>query len=96
MILESPVFPVAEGDEVTLRCSYKEMYAESSTSNFSTKFYKDGYFIGIQPAGLMTIKNVEKSHQGLYKCEYPSKGESLQSLLAVKGDDGTLNTASVW
>lgn len=83
VILESPLRPVEEGENVTLRCFYKEDYNDDSTSNFSARFYKDNVFIGRKIPGELTLK----AEEGFYKCQHPSKGESQQSWLAVKGED---------
>ncbi|XP_023202850.1 uncharacterized protein LOC111611212 isoform X1 [Xiphophorus maculatus] len=80
VILESPLHPVEEGENVTLRCFYKEDYNDDSTSNFSARFYKDNVFIGRKIPGELTLK----AEEGFYKCQHPSKGESQQSWLAVK------------
>ncbi|XP_053199166.1 low affinity immunoglobulin gamma Fc region receptor II-like [Scomber japonicus] len=84
VILESPALPVKEGDTVTLRCFYKEKYAERSTSNFSAKFHREDGLILPQPTGQMTFP-MSKSMEGLYKCEHPTKGKSPQSLLVMRG-----------
>ncbi|XP_053199215.1 Fc receptor-like protein 5, partial [Scomber japonicus] len=76
VILQSPVLPVMEGDDVTLHCKTK-------TSNLPAGFYKDGSLIWTDPAGHMTIHNVSKSDEGLYKCHISSHGESPSSWISV-------------
>ncbi|XP_053199244.1 Fc receptor-like protein 5 [Scomber japonicus] len=76
VILQSPVLPVMEGDDVTLHCKTK-------TSNLTAGFYKDGSLIRTEPAGHMTIHHVSKSDEGLYKCNIRSHGESPSSWISV-------------
>ncbi|XP_053199216.1 Fc receptor-like protein 5 [Scomber japonicus] len=76
VILQSPVLPVMEGDDVTLHCKTK-------TSNLPADFYKDGSLIRTEPAGHMTIHYVSKSDEGLYKCDISSHGESPSSWISV-------------
>ncbi|XP_044198113.1 Fc receptor-like protein 5 [Thunnus albacares] len=76
VILQSPVLPVMEGDDVTLHCKTK-------TSNLPADFYKDGSLIRTEPAGHMTIHHVSKSDEGLYKCNISSHGESPPSWITV-------------
>uniref|UniRef100_A0A8P4GA68 Immunoglobulin domain-containing protein n=1 Tax=Dicentrarchus labrax TaxID=13489 RepID=A0A8P4GA68_DICLA len=78
VILESPVLPVTEGDAVPLRCRSK------SSSVYIADFYKDGLFIGTGPIGEVTINNVSKANEGLYKCSISDFGESPESWLAVR------------
>ncbi|RVE60769.1 hypothetical protein OJAV_G00184750 [Oryzias javanicus] len=83
VILESPVYPVTEGDAVTLRCSFKEEH--QSSSNFSANFYKDGEFVGEGTGGRMVLTPISKSEEGFYTCEDSSrKIMSARSWLAVR------------
>ena len=82
VILESPVFPVMEGHNVTLSCTTK-----TPTSSVSS-FYKDGLLIETAPtAQIHNIYNVSKSDEGLYRCSVSGLGDSPESLLAVRGED---------
>ncbi|KAG5261131.1 hypothetical protein AALO_G00300390 [Alosa alosa] len=78
VILESPVHPVTEGDHLTLRCRYRYQ-----PSNISADFYKDGTLLQTSTTGEMTIPAVSKSHEGLYKCSNPERGESPESWITV-------------
>uniref|UniRef100_A0A3B4TFQ1 Ig-like domain-containing protein n=1 Tax=Seriola dumerili TaxID=41447 RepID=A0A3B4TFQ1_SERDU len=82
VILESPALPVTEGDDVTLRCRNK-----TPASDLTAGFYKDGVFIRNSTTGNMTIHNVSKSNEGLYKCNISGAGESAESWLTVRGEN---------
>ncbi|KAI9527234.1 hypothetical protein NQZ68_032815 [Dissostichus eleginoides] len=76
VILQSPVLPVMEGDNVTLTCRTKE------ANNLLTDFYKDGVSIRTESDGHMTLLHVSRSDEGLYKCRVQNK-ESPESRLSV-------------
>lgn len=81
VILQSPALPVMERQTVTLRCRTK------ASSNLPADFYKDGHFIKTGYTGEITIHNVFKSSEGLYKCRSSGlQGESPESWLAVRGE----------
>ncbi|XP_047241810.1 low affinity immunoglobulin gamma Fc region receptor II-like isoform X2 [Girardinichthys multiradiatus] len=77
VILQSPVLPVMEGDDVTLSCQTK------TSSNLSAAFIKDGSLIRTEPAGHMTLHHVTSSDEGLYKCNISGHGESPSSWISV-------------
>uniref|UniRef100_A0AAX7V9F7 Ig-like domain-containing protein n=2 Tax=Astatotilapia calliptera TaxID=8154 RepID=A0AAX7V9F7_ASTCA len=77
VILESPVVPVMEGEDVTLSCRSK-----MNSSTFTADFYKDGLNISSSSKGIVTIHKVSKSDEGLYKCSI-SGAESPESWLNV-------------
>ncbi|XP_030287103.1 low affinity immunoglobulin gamma Fc region receptor II-like isoform X2 [Sparus aurata] len=85
VILQSPVLPVMEGDDVTLTCT-------TNTSNLPAAFYKDGSFIRTEPTGHMTIHHVSRSDEGLYKCNTISDGESPPSWISVTGKPATTSS----
>ncbi|CAI5660757.1 unnamed protein product [Oreochromis niloticus] len=78
VILQSPVLPVMEGDDVTLLCK-----TDTTSSNLTAAFYKDGSLIRKQPTGHMTIQHVSRSDEGLYKCDISGHGESPSSWITV-------------
>ncbi|XP_068433883.1 low affinity immunoglobulin gamma Fc region receptor III-A-like isoform X1 [Clinocottus analis] len=79
VILESPVLPAAEGDDVALRCRNK-----TTSSDLTADFYKDGVFIASGSAGNISIFNVSKSDEGLYRCSISDAGDSQESRITVR------------
>ncbi|XP_066500493.1 Fc receptor-like protein 5 [Hoplias malabaricus] len=80
VILESPVHSVSEGYSLTFLC----LYRSTKSSLLPADFYKDGVLLQKQTTGEMTIHKVSKSHEGLYHCKHPEKGESPQSWISVR------------
>ncbi|XP_014827507.1 PREDICTED: protein turtle-like isoform X3 [Poecilia mexicana] len=87
VILQSPVLPVMEGDDVTLSCR-----AKSPAHNLPAAFYKDGSFIGDGPSGHMTLLHVSSSDEGLYKCSISGQGESPSSSISVEEKPSTTSS----
>ncbi|XP_067436717.1 low affinity immunoglobulin gamma Fc region receptor II-c-like isoform X2 [Thunnus thynnus] len=82
VILESPVLPVMEGDDVTLSC---KNINTTSSSNLTTNFYKNGFLMATSSTGNITIHSISKSDEGFYKCNISGVGQSPDSWLAVRG-----------
>ena len=86
VIMESPVLPVIEGSDVTLRCWYKNKTTGIPSSDLPADFYKDGSLIRTESTGQMTIHNVIKSDVGFYKCHISDLEESPEGWLDVRGE----------
>ncbi|KAM4565506.1 sialoadhesin-like [Fundulus diaphanus] len=84
VILQSPVLPVMEGDDVTLSC-----HTKTAPSNLPAAFYKDGSLIRTEPAGHMTLHHVTSSDEGLYRCSISAHGESPSSSISVSEKSAT-------
>ncbi|KAK1889988.1 Fc receptor-like B [Dissostichus eleginoides] len=82
VILQSPVLPVMEGDDVTLTCRTKMADPPSAD------FFKDGVSIRNESDGHMTLHHVSRSDEGLYKCRVQGN-ESAESRLSVSGKPTT-------
>lgn len=76
VIIQTPVQPVTEGQNVTLRC-------KTSYNLNHTLIYKDG--VNISDYNLM-MESVTKAREGFYKCINPTAAlESPESWLSVRG-----------
>ncbi|KAM4565013.1 Fc receptor-like protein 5 [Fundulus diaphanus] len=89
VILQSPVLPVMEGDDVTLSC-----HTKTAPSNLPAAFYKDGSLIRTEPAGHMTLHHVTSSDEGLYRCSISAHGESPSSSISVSVKPSTNTSTS--
>ncbi|XP_047674869.1 Fc receptor-like protein 5 isoform X2 [Tachysurus fulvidraco] len=81
VILYSPVHPVTEGHDLTLRCLFRNKKIPGS----GVDFYKNDSILYSQTTGEMTISNVSKSDEGFYHCKHQERGESLKSWVSVRG-----------
>ncbi|XP_062403994.1 uncharacterized protein LOC134094480 [Sardina pilchardus] len=80
VILESPVHPLKEGEQLTLSCSGRK----SVKSNLSATFYKDGLHVANQTSGTITVPNISKKDEGSYVCEDEHKRRSPGSWVSVR------------
>ena len=83
VILESPVLPVMEGHQVTLRC-----LSRSPASNLTAAFYRNDSLVATEPSGHLTISQVTRADEGFYKCRLSDVGESPSSWISVTGQTG--------
>ncbi|XP_026013300.1 high affinity immunoglobulin epsilon receptor subunit alpha-like [Astatotilapia calliptera] len=90
VILEIPVQPVMEGENVTLHCRKKD-----ANSSYTAEFYKNGFSIGSSSSGNIMTPNVSKSDEGLYKCSIADGGESPESWLTV-GSHPTVHSVKIY
>ncbi|KAM4565492.1 high affinity immunoglobulin epsilon receptor subunit alpha-like [Fundulus diaphanus] len=90
VILQSPVLPVMEGDDVTLSCETR-----TAPSNLPAAFFKDGVFIGNETSGSLTLHHVTSSDEGLYRCRISDHGESPSSRISVSDKPPVTPSASM-
>ncbi|XP_029975944.1 uncharacterized protein LOC115409080 isoform X2 [Salarias fasciatus] len=83
VVLQSPVLPVMEGQDVTLGCR------TSAPSTLSAEFFKDGVSMGTESTGHMILRHVSRSAEGLYRCSFRGVGESPPSWISVSGNHKT-------
>lgn len=93
VILDGPVLPSTEGDNVTLSCRCKGP-AAAEESCAPAEFYRDGVWIRTSTTADMTLHNFSWSDQGVYWCKVNGVGESPESWLAVRGTEKLI--LSVW
>ena len=93
MILQSPVLPVKEGSDVTLRCLSKTKTTKKASSALPADFYRNGSLLSTESTGQMTIHSVSKSDEGFYKCHISDLGESPESRMEVKGETGCVTNS---
>uniref|UniRef100_A0A8P4G002 Immunoglobulin domain-containing protein n=1 Tax=Dicentrarchus labrax TaxID=13489 RepID=A0A8P4G002_DICLA len=84
VILDVPARPVVAGYDVILHCR-----KEKTQAKHIADFYKDGVKLGTWYENNMTIHNVSKSDEGLYKCRISGAGESPESWLSVLNQNET-------
>lgn len=80
MLLQTPVGPVMERDDVTLHC--KRNYSGPSSADF----FKHTLLVGTSSAGHMTIRNFSKSDESAYKCRDSQHRESPPTWLQMHGE----------
>ncbi|XP_068164359.1 uncharacterized protein [Antennarius striatus] len=84
VVLETPTVPVWEGDNVTLRCLYRNRTTKKFTTKFRMVFYKDDRQKFVTNGASVTLPTVTKADEGLYKCRHPKEGLSPTSWIGVK------------
>ncbi|XP_034412823.1 low affinity immunoglobulin gamma Fc region receptor II-a-like [Cyclopterus lumpus] len=80
VVLESPVRPVTEGDNVTLVCVCR---LSRCRGGVPADFYRDGLLVRNSSSGVTTVLGVSKADEGLYRCEVSGAGVSPESRLTV-------------
>ncbi|XP_029931577.1 uncharacterized protein LOC115376226 [Myripristis murdjan] len=89
VVLESPVYPVTEGDSVTFRCINRNKKLISIAD-----FYQNGKLIKNKTKGEMTLHAVSKSDEGFYMCK-GSGSQSACSWMAVNPAASNLEKPSI-
>ncbi|KAM9424079.1 uncharacterized protein KZ484_003230 [Pholidichthys leucotaenia] len=80
VMLQTPVLPVMEGDDVTLTCR-----TNTPSSKPQADFYKDGSHIRQEPAGYMILRRISRSDEGQYRCDMSGNQQSQTIWISVRG-----------
>nr|XP_046237055.1 uncharacterized protein LOC124054744 isoform X2 [Scatophagus argus] len=86
VILDGPVLPVTEGDDVTLSCRRR---VRTSACVLTADFFKDGVLIETSSTGNLTLRTVSRFDEGLYRCKvcgFPDSPESWLTVTAPPAD----------
>ncbi|XP_038160361.1 uncharacterized protein LOC119796070 [Cyprinodon tularosa] len=78
VILDFGAQPVNEGSNVILRCVHK-----NNEQTQITDFFKDGMQLITKYENVLSLENISKSDEGLYKCSISGAGDSAESWLTV-------------
>uniref|UniRef100_A0A8C5DEL8 Ig-like domain-containing protein n=1 Tax=Gouania willdenowi TaxID=441366 RepID=A0A8C5DEL8_GOUWI len=77
VLLQSPVLPVMEGQDVSLSCRSK-----NAPSNHTASFYRGAALIGTSHSGHMTLPGVSRSDEDFYSCSI-SGAQSESSWISI-------------
>ncbi|XP_028329807.1 Fc receptor-like protein 5 [Gouania willdenowi] len=87
VLLQSPVLPVMEGQDVSLSCRSK-----NAPSNHTASFYRGAALIGTSHSGHMTLPGVSRSDEDFYSCSI-SGAQSESSWISITASTLTPPTA---
>ncbi|KAM9426595.1 uncharacterized protein KZ484_020726 isoform 2-T2 [Pholidichthys leucotaenia] len=94
VILDTPAFPLTQGDEVTLRCVYKERYERNAISDFNATSTRTKLLSQHSPNGQMVIQAVSLSDEGFLQMCTPHQRRVATELAVCENQSFDSNSPS--